>query len=181
MYDFDKLKTIFTAEQIEQRISEIAKQINEDYKDKQEDGICVVGILNGAAIFFADLVRKLELDLRIDFIAASSYKKGTVRSNTLEVIKDVSMDIKGMHILLVEDMIDTGKTLEQLTKMLYDKGVASVKICAFLNKNIYTTDIDVAYSCFDCPNEFVFGYGLDIDQKYRNLPDVCAYKTQETE
>lgn len=175
------IKVLYSAEEIDKRVTEVAAQVTQDYKDKQEEGILFVGLLNGAAIFASDLIKKIDLEFSIDFIKASSYKHGTKRDKDLEIVEDLSVDITGKHILIIEDMIDTGKTLETITKMLKEKGAASVKICAFLDKKIHKNDLDVAYCCFECPNVFVFGYGLDIDQKYRNLPYVSCFETQETD
>ena len=181
MSDEKNIKVLYSAEEIDKRVTEVAAQITKDYKDKQEEGILIIGVLNGAAIFASDLIRKIDLDIKLDFMTASSYKSGTKRNKFSSIINKVSMDLKGKHVLIVEDMIDTGKTLNKISKMLKKKGAASVKICAFLDKKIHKKDLDIAYCCFDCPNVFVFGYGLDIDQKYRNLPYVSYFETQETD
>lgn len=172
--DLKFTEVVFSKEQIEQRIKEVGAQITEDFKDKQDDGIVVVSILKGAAIFMADLVRAIDLKLQIDFIAATSYGNATTSSGRLKIEKDVSGDLNGKHIIIAEDIVDTGLTLEYITKLLKQKGAATVTVCAFLDKKIWKTDINVKYSCFDCPERFIVGFGLDYCQYYRNIPYVSA-------
>ena len=169
---FDKV--IFSEQQIKDRIAEVGKQITQDYKDKQEEGIIVVSILKGAAIFMADLARALDLVVSVDFMCISSYEDSLKSSGKLNVKLDTDHDLKGKHVIIAEDIVDTGLTLEYVTKHLKERGAASVAVCAFLNKHVYTTDIDVAYTCFDCPPDFMVGYGLDYKQRFRNIPYVTA-------
>lgn len=172
-------KVIFSEKNILERVSEIGQQITKDYYDKQEDGIVVVGVLKGAAIFMADLVRNIDLKIELDFIHASSYYDNFESSGKLNLEKDISCDIKDKHVILVEDIIDSGITVGSISKHLSDKKPASITICALLNKNVSTADITVKYCCFDCPDEFIVGYGLDAAQIYRNLPYISSYKMQE--
>lgn len=167
-------KVIFSEDDIKNRIAEVGAQITQDYKDKEDEGIIVVSVLKGASLFMADLIREIDLLVEIDFLAASSYYNSTVSSGRLKIEKDISADIAGKHVIIAEDIVDSGLTLEYITKMLKNKGAASVKVCAFLNKHVSKTDIDVSYTCFDCPNEFIVGYGLDYAQMFRNLPYITS-------
>jgi len=160
-------KVLFDKQQIEDKVCEIAKQISHDYKDGRPIMVCT---LKGAVSFFADLVRKIDLDVEYDFIAASSYVNGTVSSGELRVSKDLSSNPRGRDVILVEDIVDTGRTLSHLKKNLLYRGAKSVKICAFLNKpSRRVVDVDIDYCGYVIPDEFVVGYGLDFDEKYRNL------------
>ncbi|MDD4688176.1 MAG: hypoxanthine phosphoribosyltransferase [Eubacteriales bacterium] len=170
-------KILIDEESLSKRVRELAQQITEDYKDKP---LLIVGILKGSVPFMADLFRLIQLeDLAIDFMSVSSYNNGTVSSGRLRVIKDLDVDISGKDVLIIEDIVDTGFTLSNLKDMLNLRNPASLKICTILNKpSRRTTEIDVEYIGFDVPDEFVIGYGLDYDEKYRNLPYVGVLKRE---
>lgn len=167
-------KTIISEKEIQSRVSEVGRIISNDYKDKQDDGIVVVGVLKGAVLFTADLIRSLDLKIEIDFISASSYNNSLESSGNVKIEKWLSTSAKGKHIIVVEDVVDSGLTLKCITEKLKDEGAASVKICALLDKHLSKSNIEVSYMCFDCPNEFIVGYGLDYKQNYRNIPYITS-------
>ncbi len=172
MYGEEIEKILVTKEDIAKRIDELAEQINRDYKGKS---LLVVCILRGATIFFADLFRKLTGDVEVDFIAVSSYGSGATSSGEVKLIKDFSSPVMGKHLIIVEDIIDTGITLVYLKKLLEARQPASVKLCALLDKpSRRKVDLKGDYVGFEIPNEYVVGYGLDFNEKFRNLPDVCV-------
>lgn len=167
-----KFRVLVTKEQLDEKTAELAKAIERDYKGKD---LLLVGVLKGGFIFLADLVRKLSMDLAIDFISVSSYGNSTESSGVVRIIKDIDSDITGKHVLLVEDLIDTGLTLNYLKELFNTKGCASVKLAAILDKpDRRKVDLTVDYAGITIPDEFVVGYGLDWAGKYRNLPDVCV-------
>ena len=168
-------KVLITEEQLATRIKELANQLSNDYKDKDP---LVVGVLKGCCMFLTDLVRAMDLDVEIDFIAASSYGGGTESSGNVILTKDLTSSCKGRHVLLVEDIVDTGHTIKHL-KALFDKRhVASFEVVTLLDKpSRRVADVDVKYSAFTIPNEFVIGYGLDFDEKLRGLREVCVMDT----
>ena len=156
-----------SSEQIQQRVKELGEQITLDYQGKSPVIICM---LKGAVYFFADLTKNIDLPIMIDFARLSSYRNGTI-SGEMQVIADITTDISGKDVLIVEDIIDSGKTLSFFIKMLEKQNPASIKICAFLDKKERReVDIKVDYVGFDIPNYFVIGYGLDYAEKYRDLP-----------
>lgn len=175
-YKFSKI--IFSEQQIQDRIKEIGAQITKDYADKQDDGIVIVGVLRGACIFMSDLIRQIDLKVKIDFITASSYYNDSKSCGDPKIDKDITESIVNKHLILVEDIVDTGLTLECLSKLFADKGAASVNICALLDKHKSKADINVGYTCFDCPEEFIVGYGLDYAQEFRNLPYITSLENQ---
>jgi hypoxanthine phosphoribosyltransferase len=167
-----KFKVLVTKEELDKRTTELAKAIERDYKGKD---LVLVGVLKGGFIFLADLVRKISMDLSIDFISVSSYGNSTESSGVVRILKDIDSDITGKHVLLVEDLIDTGLTLKYLKELFNTKGCASVKLAAILDKpERRKVDLKVDYSGIEIPDKFVVGYGLDWAGKYRNLPDVCV-------
>lgn len=171
-YGKEVAKVLITAEEAQKRIVEMAEQINRDYEGKE---YTVVVTLRGAVMFFADLFRHLTGNVDCDFIAVSSYGATTTTTGEVKMSKDVSSPIKGKHIIIIEDIIDTGITLSYLKKMFAAREPASLKICSFLDKpSRREVDIQGDYIGFTIPNEFVVGYGLDYDQKLRNYPDVCV-------
>jgi len=172
MYDKHIEKVLITKEEIEKRTSELAAEISRDYKGKKLIMICV---LTGAMVFFADLIRKIEIPLEVDTIVASSYGAGMTTSGSVRISKDIKYDISGKSVILVEDIIDTGVTLKTLTQMLATRVPESLKVCSLLDKpSRRRVDFEGDYVGFKIPDEFVVGYGLDYAEQYRNLPEVCT-------
>ena len=167
-------KILYSEKDIENIVNTIAKQIEKDYNDKD---FIMVGLLKGSVAFMVDLMRKVNLDFSIDFIVASSYGSGTVSSGRVNIQKDISQSVEGKDILIVEDIIDSGNTLDFITKYLKAKKAKSVKLCTLLNKpDRRVADIHIDYAGAVIPDEFIVGYGLDYDEKYRNLPYVGVLK-----
>ncbi len=157
-------------EKIKDRIKELALEIKRDYEGKRP---LFVGILKGAFIFLADLVRAIDMDLEIDFLAVSSYGKFTETTGEVEILKDLQIPVKGRHVIIVEDIVDTGLTLKYIKDMILSRGPASLRICALLDKKERRrVDIDADYVGFSVPDRFLVGYGLDVAEKYRNLPYI---------
>jgi hypoxanthine phosphoribosyltransferase len=155
---------------MQNRLAELAKQVDEDYAGKD---ILLVGVLKGAVMVMADLARRISTPLAMDWMAVSSYGSGTKSSGVVRILKDLDADLTGRHVLIVEDIIDSGLTLSWLLANLRSRGPASVEIATMLRKpEAAKVDVDVRYVGFDIPNEFVVGYGLDYAEKYRNLPFV---------
>jgi hypoxanthine phosphoribosyltransferase len=166
----DLTGVLFTKEELATRIAELAAEIDRDYAGKD---LLLVGVLNGAVMVMADLSRSLTIHCRMDWMAVTSYGSGTQSSGVVRILKDLSTDITGVHVLVVEDIIDTGLTLSYLLSNLRSRGPASLKIMtAFRKPEAARNAVDVAYVGFDIPNEFVVGYGLDYDGRYRNLTSV---------
>lgn len=177
MWENKDIKKILVSEdQIVTRTKELGKQITEDYKDCEEP-LLLVALLRGSVPFLAELMKHIDLDIQIDFMDVSSYQ-GT-QSTDIRIIKDLDTSIKGMNILLVEDIIDTGKTIREVVKTLKHKGANDVRIVALLNKpEGRVVDVDADYYGFSIENEFVVGYGLDFNQRYRCLPYVGVLKEE---
>jgi len=170
----DVERILVPAADIAERVKALGAQISKDYQGQE---ILVVGILKGSTIFLADLVRQIDLPLAIDFVAISSYGNATSSSGVVRILKDLEESIEGRHILVVEDIIDTGLTLNYLLKNLQSRKPASVKVCALLDKpSRRKVDVSIDYLGFTIPDEFVVGYGLDFNERYRNLPDACVLK-----
>jgi hypoxanthine phosphoribosyltransferase len=166
-------KPIFSVEQIQNKVRELSDRISSDYEGKD---LLVVGILRGAFMFMSDLVRAIKVPLTVDFIIAASYMK-TDTSGEVKVFYDIREEMTDKDILLVEDIADTGITLNYLRERILLKRPRSLKICAFLNKRERrTVDVHLDYIGFEIPNEYVVGYGLDYDNKYRNLPYIAAFR-----
>lgn len=166
----DITKVLVTAEQIREKIAVIASEIDEHYKDKNP---LLVGVLKGAVPFMADLARAMELPTTQDWMAVSSYGSGTMSSGVVRILKDLDTDVKDRDVLIVEDIIDSGLTLSWLTSNLKARGAASVEIVTLLRKpEAAKVEIAVRWVGFDIPNEFVVGYGLDYDERYRSLDGV---------
>ena len=163
----DVEKIIATEEELQSRIAELAAQVDVDYKDKN---VLLVGVLKGAIMAMADLTRAMQSHIEMDWMAVSSYGSGTKSSGVVRILKDLDRDITGRHVLIVEDIVDTGLTLSWLTSNLLSRGAASVEILTILRKpEAAKVEVKVKYVGFDIPTEFVVGYGLDFDEKYRNL------------
>ena len=166
------LKVLITKEELDAKTTEIAEKITRDYQGKE---LVLVGVLKGGFVFLADLARKVPLELTIEFFSVSSYGDSTETSGVVRIIKDIDTDITGKHVLIVEDLIDTGLTLNYLKELFNTKGCASVKLAAIMDKpDRRKVDLKVDYPGIVIPDEFVVGYGLDWAGKYRNLPDVCV-------
>jgi hypoxanthine phosphoribosyltransferase len=167
-----KPSILIRKDEIAKRVSELAGEIARDYGGRD---LMLVGVLKGSFVFLADLVRNLSIPHTIDFIAASSYGSGTVSSGNIRITKDIGLPIEGKDILLVEDIIDTGTTLAYLKRTLKERNPRSVAICAFLDKKERReTEIDAEYVGFTIPGGFIVGYGLDCNERFRYLPDVCV-------
>ena len=172
----DVEKILFTEEEIRDCVKEIGRQISEDYRGKE---LVVAVIMKGSLVFAADLIRSIDLPLTVDFMQASSYGSGTVSSGTLEIKRDLEDTIAGKHLLIVEDIVDSGNTLYNLKEHLKNSSAASVRVCALLSKpERRETEVEVEYIGKVIPDEFVVGYGLDYDQKYRNLPYIGILKRE---
>lgn len=166
-------KPLFTVEQIQQRVRELAERISGEYEGKN---LLVVGILRGAFMFISDLVRAIRVPLTVDFIIASSYLK-TNTTGEVKVHYDIREDLTDKDVLLVEDIVDTGITLNQLRERILTRHPRSLKICSFLDKRERrVVDVPLDYIGFEIPNQFVVGYGLDYDNKFRNLPYIAVFK-----
>ena len=166
----DLVNILFTEEQIQAKLSELAKQIEADYEGKD---ILLVGVLRGAVMVMADLARHFSRHLEMDWMAVSSYGSGTKSSGVVRILKDLDTDISGRHVLIVEDIIDSGLTLSWLMSNLVSREPASVEVCTLLRKpEAAQVDVPVRYVGFDIPSEFVIGYGLDYAERYRNVPFV---------
>lgn len=168
---------LLTEEQIAKRIEELGKELSEDYKDKNP---VVVGVLKGVVVFYADMIRKLEVPCQMDFMWISSYS-GTESTGKMVVKKDLSTDIEGRHVLILEDIFDTGNSLDYTFRHLMAKNPASVKICTLLDKPERRREgitLKADYVGFTIPNQFVVGYGLDYNEQYRNLPYVGILKPE---
>lgn len=165
-------KILISKEQIAQRVTELGERISADYRGKRPLLVCV---LKGSVVFFADLVRVIDEDIELDFMAISSYGSGSTSSGEVRVLKDLGVKTEGRDLLIVEDIVDSGITLSYLTNLLKTRGAASVEICTLLDKpERRQRDLSPKYVGFSIPNEFVIGYGLDFDERYRNLTDICV-------
>ena len=173
----DVEKVLFSEEDIADMVKRLGAQISEDYKGKD---LVLIAVLRGAVVFMGDLMRAIDTDLAIDFMAVSSYGNGTKSSGTVRIIKDLDIDIKGRDVLIVEDILDSGLTLKYLMANLASRGPASLEVCTFLWKDVEGKQaaIDPKYVGTHCPDEFVVGYGLDYAERYRNLPYVGVLKPE---
>ncbi len=172
----DLEKILICKEDIENRVKEIGAEITRDYKG---ESVLMVGILRGAVVFFSELVKNVDLDVRFDFMVVSSYGASSTSSGEVRIIKDISQPIEGQNVLIIEDIIDTGNTLENLKRMLLTRNPKSLKIVSLLDKpSRRTVEMEGDYVGFEVPNEFVVGYGLDYDEKYRNLPEIGVLKAE---
>ncbi len=172
----DLKSVLFTDSQLREKVREIGAQISKDYADKN---LLLVSVLKGSVVFMADLMRAIDIPMRIDFMSVTSYGSGTESSGRVKILKDLSVDICGYDVVLVEDILDSGITLSNLLEILKLRNPASIRICTLLNKpDRRKTEVEVAYEGFSIPDEFVVGYGLDYDEKYRNLPFVGVLKPE---
>jgi hypoxanthine phosphoribosyltransferase len=169
-------RVLVTSEKIEEKVRDLGERISGDYRG---EGLLLLGILRGAVVFLSDLMRCLELQCEIDFMEVSSYGAGTTSSGVVRILKDLREDITGRHVLIVEDIIDTGLTLSYLRRTLLARRPASLEICALLSKpSRRQVDLEVKYLGFEVPDEFVVGYGIDYAGGYRNLPDIRALQSE---
>ena len=169
-------RVLLSEEELKEIIKRLGKQITEDYKDKN---LLVVSVLKGSVMVMADLLREIKIPCRIDFMSVSSYGSGTKTTGSVKIIKDLDIDLAGFDLLIVEDILDSGVTLSNLKEILLTRDPASVKICTLLDKpDRRKADIKADYIGAQIPDAFVVGYGLDYDEKYRNLPFVGVLKPE---
>ena len=182
MLEKDIESVLFSEEQLKQRVREIAAEIEKDYAGKE---IMLISVLRGSFVFMADLCRAIDLPCTLDFMSVSSYGKGTTSSGQVQITKDLSEDISGRHVIVIEDILDSGNTLSYLLRLLEHRHPASIRLCTLLDKpDRRTKPVQVHYSGFTIPDYFVVGYGLDYAEKYRNLPYIgilkpCVYGGEE--
>ena len=172
----DVREVLVTSAEIQAKVREIGERITGDYEGEK---LLLVGILNGSVVVLSDLMRHIGLPCEIDFMDVSSYGAGTTSSGEVRVLRDLDRDVAGRHVLIVEDIVDTGLTLSHLRRLLLSRGVATLEIFALLSKpSRREVDLNVKYLGFEVPDEFVVGYGIDYAGSYRNLPDVCVLKPE---
>ena len=166
----ERISVLLSEEEVDKRINEIGKQITKDYEGKQVHLICV---LKGGVFFMCELAKRIEVPVSMDFMAISSYGADTKSSGVIKIVKDLDESITGKDVLVVEDIVDSGRTLSYLLTMLKERNPKSLRLCTLLDKpDRRVIDVDVDYTGFVIPDEFVVGYGLDYAQKYRNLPYI---------
>ena len=167
----DKIRVLLTEEEVNKKISEVAAQINKDYEGKEVHLIC---ILKGGVFFTCELAKRLTIPFSLDFMSVSSYGSDTKSSGVVKIIKDLDEPLEGKNVIIVEDIIDSGRTLAYLIEVLKQRNPKNIELCTLLDKpeRRVKKQVQVKYTCFTIPDEFVVGYGLDYDQKYRNLPYI---------
>ena len=176
MLEKDIQEVLFSQQQLAERVDQIAQEITRDYAGKE---IVLISVLRGSFVFMADLCRRIDLPCTIDFMSVSSYGKGTSSSGQVQITKDLSGDISGKHILVVEDILHSGNTLSYLLKLLEQRAPASIRLCTLLDKpERRVKPVEVHYSGFTIPDAFVVGYGLDYAEHYRNLPYIGILKPE---
>lgn len=169
-------KILVSKEEIKKRVKELGEQITQDLEGED---VIVIGILKGCALFFSDLIREIDLKVDVDFMICSSYANDTKSSGNVKIIKDTNIDVKNKVVLIVEDIIDSGRTMYNLKEIFKVRKCKAFKVCTLLNKQERReADIEADYVGFEVPNEFVVGYGLDYAGKYRNLPEVGVLKPE---
>jgi hypoxanthine phosphoribosyltransferase len=178
LFDDPELGDIIVATDVLQaRVAELGAEITADYQGRAP---LLVGVLKGAFVFMADLARNIRLPLEFDFMAVSSYGSATKSSGVVRIVKDLDLDLTDRHVLLVEDIVDSGLTLQYLRKNLLARHPASLEVCALLlREGLQKTDVELRYVGFRIPPAFVLGYGLDVAERYRNLPYICEYRGEE--
>ena len=170
----EHIEVLLSEEEVDARIQEIGDMISKDYAGKEVHLICV---LKGGSFFMCELAKRITVPVSLDFMSVSSYGADTKSSGVVKIVKDLDESLTGKHVLVVEDIVDSGRTLSHLLKMLKDRGPADVRLCTLLDKpDRRVVDVKVDYTGFQIPDEFVVGYGLDYDQKYRNLPYIGVVK-----
>ena len=166
----EHVRVLLSEEDVDKRIQEIGEQISKDYAGKQVHLVCV---LKGGVFFLCELAKRITVPVSIDFMSVSSYGSATKSSGVVKIVKDLDEPLKDKDVLVVEDIVDSGRTLSYLLDMLRDRGPKSIKLCTLLDKpERRVVDVNVDYTGFSIPDEFVVGYGLDYDQRYRNLPFI---------
>ena len=166
----EKIKVMLTEQEVDAKICEIGKQISEDYAGRQVHLVCV---LKGGSFFMCELAKRITVPVSLDFMSVSSYGGETKSSGVVKIVKDLDEPLKDKDVIIVEDIVESGRTLSYLMEMLRDRGPASLRLCTLLDKpDRRVVDVHVDYTGFEIPDEFVVGYGLDYDQKYRNLPYI---------
>lgn len=167
----DKIRVLLTEEEVNKKISEVAAQINKDYEGKEVHLIC---ILKGGVFFTCERAKRLTIPVSLDFMSVSSYGSDTKSSGVVKIIKDLDEPLEGKNVIIVEDIIDSGRTLAYLIEVLKQRNPKNIELCTLLDKpeRRVKKQVQVKYTCFTIPDEFVVGYGLDYDQKYRNLPYI---------
>ena len=184
--DCDVSEILYTEDEIIQRVNELGASITADYREKAFDptphgdpALLVVSVLRGAAIYMSDLVRAIDLPLEMDYMAVSSYGTGTKSSGVVRIIKDLTSNVEGRHVLVAEDILDSGLTLKYLLRVLESRNPASIQVATLLRKqNSQQANIDCKYVGFECPSSFIVGYGLDYAERYRNLPYIGILKPE---
>ena len=172
----DLKEIIFTEEEIQRRVKELGAQIAKEYAGKSP---LLIGVLKGCFVFIADLARAIELDCEIRFLTASSYGFSAVTSGKVKIERDFDFDIEGRDVIIIEDILDSGVTLSALRGIIEKRAPATLRICSMLNKPARRqVQLDIDYLGFDCPDEFVVGYGLDYAERYRNLPYIASLKPE---
>lgn len=172
----DKIRVMLSEEEVDQKIKEIGEQISKDYAGKQVHLVCV---LKGGSFFLCELAKRITIPVSLDFMSVSSYGAGTVSSGVVKIVKDLDETLEGKEVIIVEDIVDSGRTLSYLVEMLGRRKPKSLSVCTLLDKpSRRVIDVDVNYTCFEIPDEFVVGYGLDYDQLYRNLPYIGVVETE---
>lgn len=176
MMEKDIQEVLFSEEQLKNRVAELAAMIEKDYEGKE---IMLISVLRGSFVFMADLCRAINLHCTVDFMSVSSYGKETKSSGQVQITKDLSEDISGRHVIVIEDILDSGNTLSYLLKMLQNRNPASIRLCTLLDKpDRRVKPVEVHYSGFTIPDAFVVGYGLDYAERYRNLPYIGILKPE---
>lgn len=174
MADIEEI--LVSRDEIREMVKQVGRRISEDYAGEE---LVLVGVLKGGFVFLADLMREITIPVDMDLIAVSSYGASTRSSGVVRIIKDMDLDLTGKHVLIVEDLVDTGLTLKHLKELFNTRGPKSVRICtAFDKPSRRKVDIEVEYKGIEVPDKFIVGYGLDYAGKYRNLPDVCTLKKE---
>ena len=172
----ETIRVLLSEEEVNKKIGEVAAQINADYAGKSVHLICV---LKGGVFFMCELAKRITVPVSMDFMSVSSYGDDTKSSGVVRIVKDLDESLAGKHVIIVEDIVDSGRTLAYLKELLMGRGAADIKICTLLDKpSRRVKAVHVDYTCFAIPDEFVVGYGLDYDEKYRNLPYVGILKPE---
>lgn len=177
----DIQEILFSEDEIKQRIAEIGVEITKDYEERVAKGekVIMISVLRGAAIFMADLARQVKIPIEMDYMAISSYGKGTKSSGVVRILKDLSSEVKDAHIIIAEDILDSGLTLKYLMKSLASRGPVSIEVATLLRKKtLEQAKIPCRYIGFECPDQFIVGYGLDYNERYRNMPYIGILKPE---